>query len=192
MRLFFAVEPDAGARRAAAALVAPLRARTGARSVRWVREENLHVTLRFLGDVEPTRVPELAAAVTAALAPLAPFALRLGPPRAFPTRRPRLVVLDVEPPEPLAALAAAVERGVVAAGFPPEPRPFRAHLTLGRVKGPGRAPRDLDVTVPDTAPGQTFDVTEAVLFRSELHRDGARYTPLERIPLGALGGSSHP
>ncbi len=188
IRAFLAIELDAVLRRAAAALAGALRQRPGGEGVRWVREEALHVTLRFLGDTDPSRVPELAARVAEQTAGLAPIELRLGRIGAFPTaRRPRVIVVHAEPERELTALAEAVERGVVAAGFEPEPRRFRAHLTLGRVRS--RAPDLRGVTVPDTAARHACDVTEAVLFRSELRPSGARYTPLERIP---LGGPHHP
>jgi len=80
---------------------------------------------------------------------------------------------------------------VVAAGHAPESRPFRAHCTLGRVRGHGR-PAAIAVTVPVTVPDFTLHVTEAVLFRSQLERSGARYTPLESLPLAGPGGNDHP
>jgi 2'-5' RNA ligase len=153
--------------------------------VRWVRPENLHVTLRFLGDIDPARVAPLAAHVRAQTEAIAPFALRLGVLAAFPPgRRPRVVVLELAPEAPLAALAAGVERGVVAAGCSPEARTFRGHLTLGRVREGGAPPALAGLAVPPAV----FDVTESVLFESELHPSGSRYTPLERVPLGGAGG----
>ena len=191
MRAFFAVVLDAATRRAAAAWTHSLRGRSGGDAVRWVREESLHVTLHFLGDIDPARVPDLVRAVALETAGVEPFRLRLGAAHLFPSeRRPRVVVLDLEPLLPLEALAGAVARGAAAAGFAPEERPFRAHLTLGRVKA--RTAQRLDVTAPDTVGSEACDVTEAVLFRSELQRTGARYTPLERVPLGAREGSNHP
>ena len=149
------------------------------------------MTLYFLGDIDPARVPDLARAVARETAGVEPFRLGLGAAHLFPSeRRPRVVALTLQPLQPLEALAGAVARGAAAAGFAAEERPFRAHLTLGRVKR--RAAQYLDVTVPDTAGGEACDVTEVVLFRSELQRTGARYTPLERVPLGARGGSNHP
>jgi 2'-5' RNA ligase len=178
IRAFFAVDPSPPARRAAAAVAAELEAH--AAGVRWVREEAYHVTLRFLGQIEPAATPGLVGAVAREVCDRAPFSLRLGVPRVFPTpRRPRVVVLDLEPERPLARLAAAVEAGVVGAGLPAEERPFRAHLTLGRVRD--RAPGTLP-SLP--ASGVDFPVAEVVLYQSQLHREGARYTPLERIPLG--------
>lgn len=182
VRAFFAIELGAGARRAAGRLADALRARAGGDRVSWVREENLHVTLRFLGDIELDAAPALLRDVARETAGVAPFVLRLGGVRLFPsTRRPRVVALEVLPAEPLTALAAAVERGVVATGMAPETRPFRSHLTLGRLRPGAAAP---DVTVPDTPGAETVGVTEAVLFKSELHRSGSRYTPLGRAPVG--------
>jgi 2'-5' RNA ligase len=183
IRAFFAIELDAPARGAAGRLAGLLRARPGGQQVRWVREENLHVTLRFLGDIGAAAVPALLREVARETAGVAPFAVRLIGVRLFPSsRRPRVVALEVLPPEPITALAAAVDRGVLAAGMAPEDRPFRSHLTLGRLRPGGSPP---DVTVPDTPVAETLRVTEAVLFQSEFHRSGARYTPLGRVPLGA-------
>jgi 2'-5' RNA ligase len=188
IRAFFAIELGAAARRAAAELAAALRERPGGDAVSWVRQENLHVTLRFLGDVDPARVASLAAQVRAQTAALAPFALRLGALASFPPgRRPRVVVLELAPEAPLAVLAEAVERGVVAAGCAPETRRFRGHLTLGRVWERGRPP-SLDGLSAEPA---AFDVTESVLFASELHPSGSRYTPLERVCLSGASQSSH-
>jgi 2'-5' RNA ligase len=186
VRSFFAVELGGSAREAAAAVVAELRRRDERGNVRWVRTESLHVTLRFLGDVERSRFPGLVEAVARQTAAVAPFALTLGAPAAFPSaRKPNVVAIGLAPAEPLARAAAAVERGVVDAGFAPEPRPFRGHLTLGRTRG--RRPPRLDLVV---VPGhEPMPVREVVLFSSELHADGARYTPLERVPLGGAHAS---
>jgi len=157
--------------------------------VRWVRPENLHVTLRFLGDIAPARIASLAAHVRVKTEALAPFALELGALGSLPAgRRPRVVVLELAPEAPLAALAEAVERGVVAAGCAPEPRAFRGHLTLGRVRERGMPPSLAELAVPPAV----FEVTESVLFVSELHPSGSRYTPLERVPLGGAGGRRLP
>ncbi len=172
-------------RRAAAAVCQALRAAAGGTDVRWVRPEALHVTLRFLGQLETSRLPALVESVAAAVAGSAPFRLELGAVQLFPgPGRPRVVALEVGPEAPLAALAAAVERGVVAAGCEPEPRRFRPHLTLGRV----RALAAPDLASAPSSPSP-FEVTEAVLFRSDLGPRGAQHTPLERMP---LGGSIHP
>lgn len=177
LRAFLALELSPGARRAAAALVDRLRTAPGGDRVRWVRPENLHVTLRFLGNVGRDRVPALAQGVRGEVSGLAPFELRLGAPGWLSGR---VVFLEIEPREPLVALAAAVERGVVAAGAEPEERPFRPHLTLGRMRRRGRP----GVTSAVTAGSDPFAVEEVVLFESRLQPTGAHYTARERIALG--------
>jgi 2'-5' RNA ligase len=181
VRAFFAIDLDERARSAAAGAADQLRACPGGDAVRWVREETLHVTLRFLGDIDCGHIAHLAGCVREQTSALSPFRLQLGGTRFFPSkRRPLAVVLDVGPTEPLQELAAAVERGVVAAGFSPESRPFNAHLTLGRI----RKKRFSLVTGEVTTSGESCPVKEAVLFKSELQSSGAHYTPIERAPLG--------
>jgi 2'-5' RNA ligase len=94
-----------------------------------------------------------------------------------------VVALGLEPEAELTLLAAGVEHGAVAAGFPPEERPFRPHLTLGRARDQRRFRLAAGVTASVTAQGDAWDVMETVLFRSDLAPSGARYTPLARIPL---------
>jgi 2'-5' RNA ligase len=89
-------------------------------------------------------------------------------------------VVELEPEAPLLALAECVEAGVVAAGLAPAPRRFRAHLTLGRVRGRRLPPLEL----PALGAGE-IGVHEVVLFQSDLGRDGSRYTPLAKLPLSS-------
>lgn len=186
IRAFVAIDLDAPARRAATALQQQLRAAPDGDRVRWVRPEGLHVTLRFLGQIDPPQVDVVAHHVGREVAGCAPFSMTLGPARAFPTpRRPRVVTVDLGPAEPLGELAAAAERGVVAAGFEPEERPFRAHLTLGRLRG-GRAPDLGDAP----AVGSSSTVSEIVLFQSHLGSGGSRYASLARMPLAGRPPSS--
>jgi 2'-5' RNA ligase len=188
VRAFFALELAPPARAAASALARRLRERPGGDAVRWVRAANLHVTLRFLGEIARERVGELVAGVAAEAAPIAPLRLRLAAARLFPSaRRPRVVALGIEPEAPLLALAAAVERGVRSAGFAPDARRFRPHLTLGRIPPRADFPR---VTAADTPDADAFDVRELLLLRSDLHPDGARYTALDRVALGRAGVSA--
>lgn len=183
VRAFFAIALRGDALRAASAELARLRAAPGADAVRFVRPEGLHVTLRFLGEIPRARLTSLVASVGIALTGLAPFEATLGGVEAFPSgRRPRVLAMALGPPERLATVAAAVERGVVAAGFDPEPRPFRGHVTLGRA----REGRRLEpVLAAALAPGRpSFRVRHVVLFESALGSGGSRYHPLERVPLG--------
>jgi len=183
LRLFFALELGDAVRSRAARIAAALRDHCGD-DVRWVREESLHVTLRFLGTTDPARVAELEHEVVRATRGVAPFSARLAGLELFPSpRRPNVIALGLEPREALAALAARVERGTVAAGFAPEERAFRPHLTLGRARDRRRFRLAADVTASVTATGEAWDVMETVLFRSDSAPGGTRYTPLARIPL---------
>jgi 2'-5' RNA ligase len=179
VRAFFAIDLDAAARASALGVLRVLREAPGGGAVRWVRPEGLHVTLHFLGNIERAQATPLARAVSEEVREIARFDLALGAARLFPSvRRPRVVALDVKPAERVAELAAAVERGVTREGFEPEGRSFRAHLTLGRIRQ-GGGPDPSGVAAAGSSP-----VEEVVLFRSELSRSGARYTPLERVGLG--------
>ena len=187
IRAFIAIDLDSAVRTAVSAVLAALRQQRLADEVRWVSAEALHMTLRFLGKIGPEQVAPLARQVSAELESIEPFEMLLGAVHLFPSaRRPRVVALGVGPLAPLEALAAAVERGTRVVGFEPEERRFRAHLTLGRLRG-RRGPETGDFSVPD---GTAVTVSDTVLFQSVLGRDGAKYTPLERMQLGKPGGRS--
>ena len=183
LRTFFAVELDDASRRAAHAVAKRLAAAPHGDEVRWLQTESYHVTLRFLGATPRDRIADLVAAAQRATRTIAPFEMRLGTLAGLPAPGPRVVVLELAPPEPIAALATQVESAAVAAGFPAEPRAFRPHLTIGRIRERrGRAPRlDPALGPLDSAP---FAVASFALFQSDLDDGGTRYTPLERIPLG--------
>ena len=167
-------------------VVERLRRLPGGDEVRWVPRENLHVTLRFLGNIDPALAPELLECVGRETSALAPFELTLTGVSLFPSpKRPRVVAYELAPEAPLAGLAAAVERGVVAAGLPAEARPFRPHLTLGRIRE--RRTR-FHVTASDTGLPDALPVSDAVLYQSQLKRSGALHTSLGRAPLGSRAG----
>ena len=187
LRAFLAVEIGEGARRAVAAAAERLAREVRGREVRWAPPESYHLTLRFLGEISAEQAARVAARVAEAVAPLAPFELRLGELVAFPSlRRPRVLAASVEPEAPLAELARRVEAATLRAGLSPEARAFRPHLTLGRVRD--RAHPDLRAAGPLAS--EPFRVAEVVLFRSDLHPEGALHTPLERLALGVPGSAS--
>jgi len=181
LRAFIALALEEPALGEAARCLARLRAGPLGESARFVRPEGLHVTLRFLGTIETEAVRPLAGAVAKQTRALAPFEVRLGVLHAFPSpRRPRVLAVDLEPVMLLAALAAAVERGAVAAGFAPAPRGFRPHVTLARVREGARPVIDAAQGPPPAA----FTAHEVVLFESRPGAGGSIYTPLERMTLG--------
>lgn len=165
-------------------LQADLRAAGG--PVSWVKPENIHLTLKFLGEVPPAREGPVREAMAEAAAGVPPFTLRAGGCGAFPgERNPRVLWVGLRAGGPeAAALAARVEAACAARGFPPESRPFRGHLTLGRVRGSRgleETMRRLRAHAEDTL-GET-SVNRLVLYESRLHPAGSIYTVRHELPL---------
>jgi 2'-5' RNA ligase len=159
---------------------------------RWVRPGNLHLTLRFLGEVDGETDRAARVRWREASARVGPFRLEFDAVGSFPDRgRPRVLWIGLRESPPsgrLPRLADGIETAARVSGFDPSRRPFRPHLTLARAARGERA------TLPAEPSGGTVpppvDVTELVLFASELNPEGARYTALERFPLvGTEDGS---
>lgn len=163
-----------------------LRARP--RRVSWTPPGNFHVTLRFLGAVDESRVAEIAEALREAVVRQPPFTLAVGGLGAFPSlARPRVIWAGIQAgAEGVAALARAVEGALVPLGFPAATRPYSAHVTLGRVRE-ARADPALARALARAAaePLGEARVERVVLMRSELSPRGARYTELAGLPLEA-------
>ncbi len=176
MRLFVAI-----------ALPAPLRTRLvelghGLPGARWVAPENLHLTLRFIGEVDSSQARDLDTSLAQVQAASLPVALaRID--RFGSGRNLRALYVGAEPNPELDRLYQKVEQAVQAAGLPPERRKFKAHVTLARFKGdPGR--RLHDYLAHNAAfRAETFEAREFVLYSSFLSRGGAIYTPEAVYPL---------
>jgi 2'-5' RNA ligase len=155
--------------------------------VRWVPVSNIHLTLKFFGNVPDEDIGSLALAARQVAAEEEPFQLRVTMAGAFPSHRsPRVVWLglggDVVP---LTRLYHKLEKVFAALGHLPEGRAFHPHLTLGRVKSPAnreKLARMLATMPPVDWP--PFAVKELILFQSVLSPQGSKYTPLKVIPLG--------
>jgi 2'-5' RNA ligase len=192
VRLFAAVDLAPPVRRAAFAAGERLaRALTGpggrGRSrVSWVREENLHLTMRFLGEIEDSRVEGLVVGFSAPLVTAA-FEIELGGVGVFPpSGPPRVIWIGVrQGAEPLTALSAEIDARCAALGFGRDDRPFRAHLTLARCKDAiDRQACDRLLGTNPGAPGVSR-VNEVVLYQSRLSASGPTYVALARAPLSA-------
>ena len=181
MRLFVALDLPSETRESVWRAAAPLRER--AFPVRWAGPDTLHLTLKFLGDVSDERVPELYEALHAAVQGARPVPIAVDTCGAFPAaERPRVIWAAVGAEPALELLQHGVERTFTPLGFPPDGRPFRPHLTLGRV-GRGVTPRAFAglADALDAFEVHAAAVAEAVvLVRSTLHRDGAVYQELDR------------
>ncbi|HEX4954258.1 MAG TPA: RNA 2',3'-cyclic phosphodiesterase [Thermoanaerobaculia bacterium] len=155
---------------------------------RWVRPEGMHLTLAFLGEVAPARLPFLIATLAEVCARHPPFPLRVEGAGAFPPRGPsRALWLGCPAGAALAPFQRAVaEQAAAAVGLTPEARPFHPHLTLARTPEPWRrdAVERLVAAAAGRSFGEPFEVTEGVLMESELAPGGSRYRALERFALG--------
>jgi len=192
VRSFVAVDLGAAVKSRLSEVQRQLKATVPSGSVRWVQPDSVHLTLKFLGDVPAERVDEIAAALRQTCEPLLPLSFAVGGAGCFPDlRRPNVVWIGVDDPtRHLLALQQAVEKALNPLGFPPESRPFKPHLTLGRTQrsAPGadlRAVGDRVGALNVGALGQV-EVREILLMRSDLSPGGARYTPLARISLGGV------
>lgn len=161
-------------------------------SVRWVRSEGIHLTLKFLGDTPINRVSTIEDALTVVGRNAPPCELTVEGLGCFPNpRRPRVLWVGVsEPTGRLEALQGAVEEAMVSLGYEAERRSFTPHLTLGRVRrGTSRQDEEqIGQAVVSTTVGQlaALTVDRFELIRSELKPSGAQYTTLETFSL--LGG----
>ncbi len=183
VRAFLALELPAEAKVAAAQIAGQLRERMGDSDVKWVASENLHITLRFLGDLSPEmleRAQELVRSLDGESPALESAWNELG---AFPSvRRPSVIWLGLEDAgETLGALAREVNQRLVKAGFGRADKPFRAHVTLGRVRRGRRVawPESDGLTLSQAA----FSILAITLFRSRLTPHGPVYTPIETAHL---------
>jgi 2'-5' RNA ligase len=155
--------------------------------VRWVPPGNIHLTLKFFGNVPEADIGSLALAAGEAAAGEEPFHLKVTVAGAFPSpKAPRVVWVglggDVVP---LTRLYHKLEKAFAALGYLPEGRAFNPHLTLGRVKSPVNREKLAGMLAklpPLNWP--PFTVKELILFQSVLSPQGSKYTPLKVIPLG--------
>ncbi|HYC64199.1 MAG TPA: RNA 2',3'-cyclic phosphodiesterase [Reyranellaceae bacterium] len=148
---------------------------------RWQQDEQLHLTLRFVGEVDRPLADDLADALGRVRAE--PFELRVKGVGRFEQRGNGALWAGVEPREPVAALAAKVERVCQQVGLEPERRAFHPHITLARWKG--RRSREL-ASFLDRRRGlvsEPFEVDRFILFESRLSRHGAHYEQVADYPL---------
>jgi RNA 2',3'-cyclic 3'-phosphodiesterase len=187
VRSFVAVLLPEPVRAGLAAVSAELRGR--APGLAWVRADNLHLTLRFLGDVEAVTLGRVREAVTVAAGAVSPFTVTLGGLGGFPAERaPRVVWAGVVlGAAGLGALYAALEEALVARGIPGDRRAFHPHVTLARARDPRGAGRLATLLGVGPSFGEV-PVRALHLMRAELHPLGARYSVLTEASLADTQG----
>ncbi len=182
IRLFVAIDLPEEVKDLLAATAVQLGHHLPKRAVRWVHREQMHLTLRFLGDTAVAQLPGLQQELTQLAAQHQPFRLRLSGVGAFPNqKRPRVVWVGLAGDvAPLKLLQSELEDRMVGLGWSREKRLFNPHLTLGRVKDAGQARRlHWDVQVAEVK----FGVTAVQLVQSELRPSGAVYTVRQTVAL---------
>jgi RNA 2',3'-cyclic 3'-phosphodiesterase len=149
--------------------------------IRWVRSENIHLTLKFLGDVEAVKIGEIAEAISKTVKGYTPISLKAKGVGVFPSiKRPRVLWVGLTGQlEVLLKLQKTLDENLKLLGFPGEKRPFKGHLTMGRIK------ERIDVKKFGDAlmafrhfESETFTAGQLVLYKSELKPLGAVYTRL--------------
>jgi 2'-5' RNA ligase len=182
MRLFVALELPVEIRKALGLLVKEM---ASARAqVRWVDPQNMHLTLKFLGEVAEEKEQMIYEVSRLAAKEVRPFTVRVEDVGAFPSaRRPRVIWVGIGKSPQLATLARRLEEEFQAVGFPSEKRPWTPHLTLGRVKTEVHS-RDLEAKLSAAKfPPRTFSVERISIVKSVLKPSGPVYTTLREIPL---------
>lgn len=156
-------------------------------NIRWTNPEGMHLTLKFFGSISGADIARVSQAVSEITAEAAPLSLEVRTVGVFPhAKRPRVVWLGITGDvEPLARLQQKIDLKLLDCGFREEERPFRPHLTLGRIKSPGKTAglEDSAARGEDYAAG-SFTANGLFLFKSDLTPQGAIYTELARFPFG--------
>jgi len=182
MRLFVALPVPRAAQQAIGDLIKTFAVPES--PVRWVREEGLHLTLKFFGEVDEARVPEISTALGRTTTGMSQLPVTANEVNGFPALdRARVVWIGLEAPPALELLAHRVEQECEALGFPGEARVFHPHITLGRVKDGARLDRFSARRLSTLRPSIPFVLDSMVLFASKLGPGGAVHSPLANFPL---------
>ena len=192
VRSFIAIELPSEIRAELASLEERLKARRHP-FVKWVDPEGIHLTLKFLGSIALTTVPQIIDAITKIAQPISPFRLQMGGLGVFPNwQRPQVVWVGIGGEVgKLAILQRDMEAALAPLGFPPESRSFSAHLTLGRLRERA-SPKERQkfgqwVGSTKFEASLTFEVNTLSLMKSQLTPSGAIYSQLASIELGGQG-----
>ena len=192
VRAFVAIEIPVKIRHQLVEQIAHLKQRIPSRTVRWVRLEGIHLTLKFLGDVALGKLDQITVLLEEVGLRHTPFRIDISQFGCFPNpRRPRVLWVGVEDKSGvLTNLQADLESGLSQIGFERETRPFHPHLTLGRVKRGAHHSdvRSLSTMLEEVKIGDLgqVNVDEICLIRSDLKPTGAVYTRLAMAKLKAI------
>jgi 2'-5' RNA ligase len=187
LRVFIAIEIPLPIRQAIFEQTGAMRRAVGP-LIRWVPIENLHLTLKFIGEVSPANVELIQQMLGIEAAAVAPFQVQVGGLGAFPSpRRARVIWIGIQAPPTLASLQHGIQSGAARLGYNAEERPFSPHLTIGRVRqqvntGEQQQIRSALEGTHVEDPG-TARIRAVHLFKSDLQPGGSIYTKLFSAPL---------
>ncbi len=184
IRTFIAVRLSSPVTKQAAVLIRKLKA-SGA-TVRWVESDQLHLTLKFLGDVLNTQIPALCNCISSIARNHSPLDIDCQTAGAFPAvERPRTVWLGFSESPELVALQKEIDEGMYEMGFAPDRRRYQPHVTIGRVRQGGRTQHDLSELLKQHADFKAgiSRIDEVIVFASFLDKMGPSYDVLGRAPL---------
>lgn len=188
IRAFIAIELNAQLQSQLAEIIRQLKSPQTA-AVRWVAAQNIHLTLKFLGEISTANLQMLTSRLQAEAQRHAPFEITVGGLGAFPNpRRPRVVWVGMQAPPALTSLQHGVENETNRLGYTPEDKPFSPHLTIGRVTN-NADPAEVQqvaaalgkMTVGELGSVRVDAIT---LFRSDLQPTGAVYTVVYKAAMG--------
>ena len=184
LRCFIAIEIPETIKKSVADIIDNLKKSDS--DVKWVPEENIHITLQFLGETEESLIPDIKGALYKILAPYSSFYIKIADVGCFPSgKRPRVIWVGMEGPQALIDLYKDISSEMVKFGYQKEERGFTPHVTIGRVKSNrnmGELLRRLEEFKVTDFPD--FEVQNIKLVKSELKPSGAKYYSLAEIPFG--------
>jgi len=186
IRSFIAIDLPEETRKALSSVQEQLKKSRG--GVRWVKPSSIHLTLKFLGDIHPPQVDQIAAVATQIVRAQSPITLCADGLGCFPNqRKPRVIWVGLMGEvDRLVNIQAGLENALEPLGFAREGRGFRPHLTIGRVKDRHRLQSLIEAMSTVELPEfNSFDADEIILYKSDLRPTGAIYTKLHRMPLAA-------
>lgn len=183
-RVFLAIDTSDEAKAVAAERVSEFRKKLAGIRASWVRTENLHTTLKFIGDADDAQIDTLSKHLAVSIERTEPFTVALGSPLAFGKRVLGIAVDD--PSGTLASLNRLIESSCVRIGVPKENRSFKPHLTLARIRDERGTQELISAHTQTQIEPVEWQVREIVLYESKLQPTGSVYSKLKTFRFDGL------
>lgn len=179
IRAFIAIDPPKELFETITGLLTHLKNKHTGAKIKWVKHDNLHMTIRFIGSASEDMINDIHHHVTNIVEQNNHFTLHLKKIIVFPKHHPKIIAIGAELSAELASLVRQIETAMQQLGLTAETRPFLPHITLGRITGH----TEFDLAQTERFLPVTFMVEEVLLYKSELHQTGSIYTPLKKFSL---------